>query len=91
MILVLRVADPISDSKEVKASAVESTAAICNRIGNMTWSSYCGVSDAPVAVLDWSGCVRHILKADKIVDGSVVVQHQPSLLCNRLDYSQFDC
>ena len=34
MILVLRVADLISDSKEVKASAVESTAAICNRIGN---------------------------------------------------------
>ena len=34
MILMLRVADLISDSKEVKASAVESTAAICNRIGN---------------------------------------------------------
>ena len=49
------------------------------------------MSDAPVAVLDWFGCVRHVLKADKIVDWSIVVQHQPSLLCNRLDYSQFDC
>ena len=36
------------------------------------------MSDAPVAVLDWCGCVRHFLKADKFVDGSVVVQYQPS-------------
>ena len=33
---------------------------------------------------------RHILKADKLGDGSVVVQHQPSLICNWMDPSQFD-
>ena len=35
-----------------------------------------------------SGCVPPHSKGHKIVEGSVVVQHQPSSLCNRLEQSQ---
>ena len=38
--------------------------------------------------IDLSGCVPPHSKGHKIVDGSVVVQHQPSLLCSRLEQSQ---
>ena len=47
------------------------------------------MSVAPVAVLDWCDCVRHSLKADKLVDVSIVVQHQPSFVIGWI--SQFDC
>ena len=56
MFLVSRAADLTCDIKEVKASAVESTAAICNRTGNKDLESF-------LRRLPLSSCLAEVLVA----------------------------